>query len=249
MTTTRVDAPSRFGLPLRPLGLAASAALFGGGALLLALATRVVIPALVSATGAEPVVMWFVAASTVVFAPLLLVAALLLRRERSAAVEPWSWRARLRLRAMNGADWAWSLAGLLAVSASTGGLAGALAMLGQRRLQPAFMAFAPLTAGRYWILAAWLPFFALNILGEEFVWRGVVLPRQEAAFGRAAWLVNGVLWLLFHAAFPWQVLVMLVPIALILPAIAQRRRSTWPGVVIHAVFGGIGFLALAFGLA
>jgi membrane protease YdiL (CAAX protease family) len=210
-------------------------------------ATRVVIPALVSATGAEPVVMWFVAASTVVFAPLLLVAAVLLRRERSAG-EPWSWRARLRLRAMNGADWASSLGALLAVSASTGGMAGVLTMLGESRVQPAFMAFAPLTPGRHWILAAWLPFFALNILGEEFLWRGVVLPRQQAAFGRAAWLVNGVLWLLFHAAFPWQVLVMLVPIALMLPAIAQRRRSIWPGVIIHAVFGGVGFLALAFGL-
>jgi hypothetical protein len=36
---------------------------------------------------------------------------------------------------------------------------------------------------------------------------------------------------------------------LILPKISQRRRSTWPGVVIHAGFGGVGFLALAFGLA
>jgi hypothetical protein len=33
----------------------------------------------------------------------------------------------------------------------------------------------------------------LNIVGEEFVWRGVVLPRQEVAFGGRAWLVNGVL--------------------------------------------------------
>ena len=110
------------------------------------------------------------------------------------------------------------------------------------------MAFEPLTSGRYWILAAWLPFFVLNIVGEEFLWRGVVLPRQEVAFGGKAWLVNGTLWLLFHAAFPWQVLLILVPITLIVPNIAQRRRNSWPGVVIHAGFGGMGFLALAFGL-
>ncbi len=41
----------------------------------------------------------------------------------------------------------------------------------------------------------------------------------------------------------------LVPITLILPYIVQRRRSTWIGVVIHAAFGAMGFLALAFGLA
>jgi hypothetical protein len=57
------------------------------------------------------------------------------------------------------------------------------------------------------------------------------------------------LWLLFHAAFPWQVLVALVPISLILPHAVQWRRNSWIGVVIHAAFGAMGFLALAFGLA
>ena len=52
-----------------------------------------------------------------------------------------------------------------------------------------------------------------------------------------------------HAAFPRQVLLTLVPITLILPYIVQRRRSTWAGIVIHAGFGAMGFLALACGLA
>ena len=60
---------------------------------------------------------------------------------------------------------------------------------------------------------------------------------------------TSILWLLFHASFPWQVLVTLVPITLILPYIVQRRRSAWVGVVIHAAFGAMGFLALAFGLS
>lgn len=230
-----------------PLGIAGSAALFGLGALLLWAATRVVIPALVSTSGAEPVVIWFFAASTVVFGPLLLIAALLLYGERRS-IERGSWSVRLRLQAMNTGDWIWSLGGLAAVGALTSCIAAALAMLGEAHVQPSFMTVEPLTSGRYWILAAWLPFFALNIVGEEFMWRAVVLPRQEAAVGEGAWLLNGTSWLLFHAAFPWQVLMMLVPITLILPKISQRRRSTWPGIVIHAGFGGVGFLALAFGL-
>jgi CAAX protease family protein len=230
-----------------PLGLVGSAALFGLGALLLAVTTRVVIPALVAATGAEPVVLWFLAASAVVFGPLLATAGVLLRGERAES-EAWSWSVRLRLRAMSGSDWIWSLAGMAAVGASTGCIAAVLAALGRTRVTLSFMALEPIRPGRYWILAAWLPFFALNVLGEELLWRGVVLPRQEASLGERAWLVNGIGWLLFHAAFPWQVLAMLVPITLILPWIAQRRRSTWPGIVIHAGFGGAGFLALAFGL-
>jgi hypothetical protein len=41
----------------------------------------------------------------------------------------------------------------------------------------------------------------------------------------------------------------LVPITLILPYVVQRRRSTWAGIVIHAGFGAMGFVVLAFGLA
>lgn len=231
-----------------PLGLLGSAALFGAGALLLFFTTRIAVPMLVSVTGAEPVVMWFLAASAVVFGPLLLMAALLLYRERRRGWQG-SWGARLWLRPMNGGDWLWAAAGFATVGVLTGGIGAALGGLqGETNLHPSFMAFEPIGPARYWILGAWLPFFVLNIVGEEFVWRGVALPRQEGAFGERAWLVNGLLWLLFHAAFPWQVLVTLVPITLILPYIVQRRHNTWIGVVIHAAFGAMGFLALAFGL-
>lgn len=230
-----------------PLGLGGSAALFGTGALLLFLTTRIAIPAFVSVTGSETVVMWFLAASTILFVPLLLTAVLLLHRERRPG-RPDSLGARLWLRPMNGGDWLWAVGGLAAVVVLTGGIGAALqALQDGKNFHPSFMAFEPLGPGRYWILGAWLPFFVLNIVGEEFVWRGVALPRQDVAFGRRAWLVNGILWLLFHAAFPWQVLLTLVPITLLLPYVVQRRRSTWTGIVIHAGFGAMGFLALAFG--
>ena len=151
---------------------------------------------------------------------------------------------------MNGGDWLWAVGGLAAVGVLTGGIGAALGMLQDKtKLHPSFMAFEPIGPGRYWILGAWLPFFVLNIVGEEFVWRGVVMPRQEVAFGGRAWLVNGILRLLFHSAFRWQVLLALVPITLILPYVVQRRRSNWAGIVIHGGFGAVGFLALAFGLA
>jgi membrane protease YdiL (CAAX protease family) len=90
---------------------------------------------------------------------------------------------------MNGGDWLWAVGGLAAVGVLTGGIGAALQTLQDgNNLHPSFMAFEPLGPGRYWILSAWLPFFALNIVGEEFVWRGVVLPRQEVAFGgRLGW--------------------------------------------------------------
>jgi membrane protease YdiL (CAAX protease family) len=232
-----------------PLGLGGSAALSGAAALLLFLTTRIAVPAFVSAIRAETVVMWFLAASVVLFGPLLLTATLLLYRERRQG-KLVSLGARLWLRPMNGGDWLWAVGGLAAVSVLTGGIGAALRMLQDgSNFYPSFMAFEPLGPGRYWILSAWLPCFVLNIIGEEFVWRGVALPRQEVAFGGRAWLVNGILWLLFHLAFPWQVLFTLVPITLLLPFIVQRRRNAWIGIIIHAGFGAVGFLVLAFGIA
>lgn len=193
--------------------------------------------------------MWFLAASVVLFGPLLLTAAVLLYREHRRG-GLGSWRTRLWLRPMNKGDWSWAVGALAAVGVLTGGIGSVFQMLHHTQsLHPSFMAFEPLGPGRYWILGAWLPFFVLNVVGEEFVWRGVVLPRQEVAFSGRAWLLNGILWWMFHAAFPWQVLLTLVPITLILPYVVQRRRSTWTGLVIHAGFGLVGFLALAFGLA
>lgn len=110
------------------------------------------------------------------------------------------------------------------------------------------MHLEPLGPGRYWIFVAWLPFWLLNILGEEILWRGVVLPRQEQAFGARAWAVNGAGWLLFHIAFGWRFVLMLIPICFILPWVAQRRRSSWPGVLIHAGLNGPASVTIALGI-
>jgi hypothetical protein len=141
-----------------PLGPIGSAVLFGAGALLLFLTTRVAVPAFLSITGAETVVMWFLAASIVLFGPLLLTAALLLHRERSRG-GLGSLGARLWLRPMNGDDWLWAVGGLAAVGILTGGIGAVFRMLqDEQSLHPSFMAFEPLGPGRYWILGAWLPF-------------------------------------------------------------------------------------------
>jgi membrane protease YdiL (CAAX protease family) len=232
-----------------PINLGYSTVLFGAGALLLMLVVRVVIPALGKALQVEPVLLWFGSASVIVFVPLALCGWVLLHRENH--LTGWVGRARrMRLRPVSSEDLVWAFGGLAAVGILTAGIVAVLrALRCDAGLHPAFMTIEPLTPGRYWILAVWAPFFLLNILGEEFFWRGIILPRQEAALGSKAWLANGFGWLFFHIAFPWQVLVTLVPTVLLLPYVVQRRGNTWIGVIIHAALNGLGFLALAFGLA
>lgn len=221
---------------------------FGSGGLLLYLVVHKLVPAAAAATDVEPVLLWFLFAGGLFVLPLLVASIWLLRREGGYT---WAelYRERLRLRPLDAADWLWIAGALAAIGLlSVGSLMLYEAVHGAR---PAmfFVSMEPLTSGRYWILAAWPPFFALNILGEEFVWRGVVLPRQETAFGRQAWLVNGAAHLLLHLPTGVPILVALWPTAFILPYVVQRRRNTWIGVVIHAALNGPGFVAVAFGLA
>jgi membrane protease YdiL (CAAX protease family) len=81
-----------------------------------------------------------------------------------------------------------------------------------------------------------------NIGGEELWWRGYVLPRQELAFGRTAWVVHGISWSVFHLFMQptlWDATRMAIT-GVALSFVAQRTRSTWPGIVGHS-FGNLTF--------
>ena len=41
-----------------------------------------------------------------------------------------------------------------------------------------------------------------TVLGEELLFRGLLLPRMRGAFGRWDWLVNGVLFGVYHLHVP-----------------------------------------------
>jgi membrane protease YdiL (CAAX protease family) len=113
---------------------------------------------------------------------------------------------------------------------------------------PPFMAVKPLEASQSYILALWLPFFTLNIVGEELWWRGFIQPRQEPVFGRTTWLVQGLLHGLFHFSFGLGVMLVLWPVVFSIPWAVRRSRNTSVGIVIHAGVNGPGFLAVALGL-
>lgn len=230
--------------PLKPLYALRIFAFFS---LLLLFMTRLVIPRLSAVTGWETVLVWFAVAGLGVFSPILLTAYLLLRRE-GLVLDPETWRHRLRFRPVTRAHLGWALAGMVLVGLLSGLLMKGIALLaGAFNHTPSFMSLEPLGPGRYWILAVWLPFWLLNIMGEEILWRGVILPRQEAASGSGAWLIHGLGWAVFHLAFGWQLLVTLIPILLIEPWVVQKTQNSWTGVIIHAGLNGPGFVAIALG--
>lgn len=210
--------------------------------------TEYIIPWLSDRTGWEPVIFWFLLGGLGIFLPLLLLSFFLLQREE-IPTSSISFRERLRFRSMTKGDWLWGLGAIIVIGAlSTILLLLLESVLEEVNHQPPFMVFEPLSTGRYWMLALWLPYWILNMMGEEILWRGVLLPRMELGIGKYAWLVQAFGWGLFHFSFGWQILITLLPILFILPWIVQRRKNTWIGVLIHAGLNGSSFLAIAFGL-
>lgn len=233
--------------PIPSLSPRLSTAIFTGFAALLYVQTHLTIPWLSETSGIEPIFFWFVVGGLGVFLPLLLAAAFMLRREGPLTADLWT--TRLRFRRMNAGDWLWCLGGIVAAGAGSGLVMQLMTLAGtDMQTQPPFMHLEPLDAGRYWLLAVWLPYWVLNIMGEEILWRGVMLPRSEAASGKWGWAVQGAGWSLFHVAFGWELLLTMLPLLFILPYVAQRRKNSWTGVVIHAVINGPAFILIAFGV-
>jgi membrane protease YdiL (CAAX protease family) len=65
--------------------------------------------------------------------------------------------------------------------------------------------------------------------------------------GGRKWILNGLLWAVFHTAIGWRLALALVPLEFIVPYIVQKRRNTWIGVLVHGVYNGIGFILVALG--
>lgn len=83
-----------------------------------------------------------------------------------------------------------------------------------------------------WPVIVALLFFN-TVAGEELLFRGLLLPRMQGAFGRWAWLANGLLFSAYHLHMPWTMpAVVLDGLWLAYPV--QRWRSAWLGIVVHS---------------
>ncbi|MCC6187723.1 MAG: CPBP family intramembrane metalloprotease, partial [Anaerolineales bacterium] len=89
--------------------------------------------------------------------------------------------------------------------------------------------------GNWGLLALYVVNAVLNtVLGEELLFRGVLLPRMAGVFGRLDWAANGLLFGLYHLHQPWGMLSSALD-GLFLYALPSRRfRSAWFGVIAHS---------------
>lgn len=210
--------------------------------------TKHAIPFLSNFTGWEIIISWFIVGGLGVFAPLLIIAILIIKSEGRTFSKDL-WKSRLRFTKLTKKDIIYSISGLAIAGTLSGVIMKGLELYeGKFEVSPSFMTFEPLSAGRFWILLVWLPFWLLNIFGEEILWRGVMQPRQEISLGKYAWLIHGTGWGLFHIAFGWRLLLILIPLLFILPYIVQKTKNSWSGVIMHAGLNAPSFIAISLGL-
>ena len=101
--------------------------------------------------------------------------------------------------------------------------------------------------GAWYLLVLWAFQFVGNyLLGEEFLWRSVLLPKMEGVFGKWDWLANAVLFGAAHWGKPWG-----IPSSIITGIIytypSRRFRCAWFGLIVHGV-DGLFFLFIMLGL-
>jgi CAAX protease family protein len=106
--------------------------------------------------------------------------------------------------------------------------------------------------GAWWFFALIVVMSVFNtILGEEFLFRGVLLPKMEGVFGRGSWVANSILFALYHVHKPW-VIPNAVLTGLLYTFPAYRYRSTWMSIIVHSaqsVFFAFLVLGVVLGLA
>ena len=244
---------------VKPLPLGAAALYFATTSLVFVILIHWGTPALVKRGVPE-----FTAFLWTFLTPLVLslVAALVAYRLEG---RPLTWAAlseRFRLRRMTREDWLWTLgASLVCLVANqalwrlgrilaTRGLIplpGSIPAALDPTLQleiPAYREMMGLGAlGNWALIALIVAVMFFNTFGEEFWWRGYILPRQELAHGRRTWVVHFVLWTLFHVFEYWRWLD-IVAVTLPISYISQRQQNTWPAIIIHGVVNVVGMMPL-----
>jgi membrane protease YdiL (CAAX protease family) len=236
---------------LKPVNIFNSALLFGIPAIWFVFICRFLVPLMHQNYGLHPALSWFVG-GLFTFVPLFFAANYMVRKDGFHTIQDI--HERLRIKKMSARDWKFTLVGLLLIFLATGIIMGISKFLhlkfGIPEIQttPSFMKFEPFQGNERFLLLAWLVMFFFNIFGEELMWRGYILPRQELRLGKNAWILNAFLWFVFHIAFGIDLLILLIPILIVLPYAVQKTGNTLVGIWMHGLMNGPMFVLVSLGM-
>jgi membrane protease YdiL (CAAX protease family) len=181
------------------------------------------------------------------FVPLFFTALILYRKEGNAWNIP-DFKSRMQLKPLKKADWFWMIGiffGFLILLGLLTPLVNKIAQIpffsppdffpaeiNPNKTSIPGYAFGYKLSGEYWVILVYFAGWFFNIFGEEFLWRGIILPRQIKKYGSKAWIYHGVIWGLWHFFWKWQ-LILLLPFTLLFSYAIYQRKNTWVGIISH----------------
>jgi uncharacterized protein len=90
-------------------------------------------------------------------------------------------------------------------------------------------------SGNWGWFAALITMFVFNtVLGEELLFRGLLLPRMKGVFGRWDWAANGILFAIYHLHEPWVIPQALLVDTFVLAGASRRYHSALIGIAVHS---------------
>jgi membrane protease YdiL (CAAX protease family) len=90
-------------------------------------------------------------------------------------------------------------------------------------------------AGNWEWFALLVGMFVFNtVLGEELLFRGLLLPRMWGAFGRWDWVANGFLFAIYHLHVPWVIPRTLLVDTFVVAGASRRYQSALIGIAVHS---------------
>lgn len=192
--------------------------------------TRWLTPFFHDSLGIHPSLSWYIT-GYFVFVPLFIGAILLVKRETGTLNLQILLR-RLRFKKLTVNDLIWTVGATLLSFVAMGVIWWISSLLTSNfsvpalQTTPGFMTSRPLEGLQKLYLLIWLPMFFFNIVGEQMLWHGYILPRQELTHGKWACLINTFCWLIFHICFGIGLMILLLPLLAIIPYTIQKTKNT-----------------------
>jgi membrane protease YdiL (CAAX protease family) len=104
---------------------------------------------------------------------------------------------------------------------------------------------APEYKGAWWIFGLYLVTVVFNyFLGEEFLYRGILLPKMTGVFGKWDWFANGILFGFYHLHKPQIILSTALSFGLVFAFPAKLFQSSWMAVIVHGLEGLLGLIVV-----
>jgi len=99
--------------------------------------------------------------------------------------------------------------------------------------------------GAWWILGLFIVTSAFNyFFGEEFIYRGILLPKMNGVFGKWDWFFNGILFGLYHLHKPQIILSTALYFGFVFALPSKLFQSSWMAFIIHGLEGLLGIIVV-----